>query len=224
MKTSIWKGGKLDSRYAISRPTKDSVLVCHVFSGHHRDLDDELLALATSFWQNGGESPGALLVLIDELQRKSETSSGGTTTSFSAVAASMRSSSSIEISHIGSRFFSYINGRKISGGRVFSGNWKMNIFSSLELGDDGHITSCSITNFPCQVSIGDQIIIGTPFLDDYTIPAELAAMRASSKELPELLEAHGTRLEKRSEREFRSGGVYDMSDHEQHRLLVGITI
>lgn len=216
MKIVTWTDGSIDSRYGVFTGHIDRALLCHVFSGHHDEIDTEVLKACESWIEqpNSEHDPRNLIATLAGLVH--EQKKGSSYTTFSCIAILNRNNR-VEIRSIGDHFCTFLNGRAISGGRLKTSDWKTNAFDVENLSDTKDRGTSRMTTF--FLAPGDEAVIGPPFLEYYASPSEIAHMSATDSNLAERVSALGKILVER-ERSIRSGTRYDYPRLRNDRLLV----
>lgn len=216
MKIATWTDGPIDSRYGVFAERMDRALLCHVFSGHHEEIDIEILKACES-WTNQSNSehdPRSLIEILSKLVHDQK--NGNSYTTFSCVAILNRNGR-IEVRSIGEYFCAFLNGRAVSGGRSKTSDWKTNAFDVANLSSTKDLATPRMTTF--FLDSGDEAVIGPPFLEYYASPSEIAHMSATDGNVAERVSALGKILVER-ERSVRRGTRYDYPRLSNDRLLI----
>jgi len=219
MEHCLWTSGNLDERYLVLSKER-ALCVCRVLGGHKVLAEDEIGRRLKRWWEDTGVQEARVESVLHVFHECASVYSDLKGLYAAAVIANS-GERSLSLSHVGGFLSLYRNGRKVVGGRENSIEWKSAVYDDVHIGADLQSMVGRIRNFTIPLE-GDELLIGTPFLDCYASEADLAFFRADKRRACDKLALLGDELIHKADQTLRARSPFDPFTFKRDRFMAAI--
>lgn len=221
MKLAIWKSGDLDERYVVL-DKEGAFCVCRLLGGHRSSAEDLVIGELRTWWRtslvDSINAPSILRILLEGVSTHL-----GSEQMYAAAVCGRSDAKTMYVSSFGSYLSLSRNGRRVSGGREAALDWKAHIYDDVPLFGENLKATMRVNEFEIPLE-GDELLIGTPFLDCYACEADLSYFRADPRDSEEKLSVLGRHLLEKADGLQRTGNIFDPPRFKSDRFIALIEV